>query len=66
MSPEPPCPKKQIQDKMSLAEYRLHPLSADLLTSGSRIFNVELPKKTRIIYVDYLLKEEEIQSPLIE
>lgn len=51
---------------MSLAEYRLHPLSADLLTSGSRIFNVELPKKTKIIYVDYLLKEEEIQSPLIE
>ncbi len=51
---------------MSLAEYRLHPLSADLLTSGSRILNVELPKKTRIIYVDYLLKEEEIQSPLIE
>lgn len=33
--------KIQIQDKMSLSEYRLHPLSVDLLISGFRIYNVE-------------------------
>ena len=58
--------KIHILDKMSLAEYRLHPLFVDLLISGSRIYNIELPEKTKIIYVDYLLKEEEIQIPLIE
>lgn len=54
--------KIQIQDKMSLAEYRMHPLPVDLLISSSRIYNVKLPEKTKIIYVDYLLKEEDLKN----
>lgn len=54
--------KVQIQDKMSLAEYRMHPLPVDLLISSSRIYNVKLPEKTKIIYVDYLLKEEDLKN----
>jgi len=51
--------KIQIQDKMSLAEYRLHPIPADLLISGSRVYHVKLPERTKIIYVDYMLKERD-------
>lgn len=47
---------------MSLAEYRMHPLPVDLLISSSRIYNVKLPEKTKIIYVDYLLKEEDLKN----
>lgn len=54
--------KIQILDKMSLAEYRLHPLPADLLISGSRVYNVKLPERTKIIYVDYLLKEKDLKN----
>lgn len=52
----------QLLDKMSLAEYRLNPIPADLLISCSRIYNVDLPEKTKVIYVDYLLKEEHLKK----
>lgn len=54
--------KIRILDKMSLAEYRIRPLPVDLLISGSRIHHVELPQKTKIIYVDYLLREEDLKN----
>lgn len=53
--------KIQILDKMSLAEYRLHPVPADLLISGSRVYNVKLPEKTKVLYVDYLLKDRDLK-----
>ena len=40
----------------------MHPLPVDLLISSSRIYNVKLPEKTKIIYVDYLLKEEDLKN----
>lgn len=54
--------KIHILEKMSLAEYRLDPVPVDLVISGSRVYGVEFPKKTKIIYVDYLLKEENLKA----
>ena len=54
--------KIHILDKMSLAEYRLNPIPVDLVISGSRVYGVEFPQKTKIIYVDYLLKEENLKA----
>ena len=48
--------------KMSLSEYRLNPFPVDLVISGSRVYDVNFPKKTKIIYVDYLLKEENLKA----
>lgn len=57
------CEEKiHILDKMSLAEYRLNPIPVDLVISGSRVYGVDFPKKTKIIYVDYLLKEENLKA----
>ena len=57
------CGKKiQILKKMSLAEYRLNPLPVDLVISGSRVYGVKFPQKTKIIYVDYLMKEEDLKA----
>ena len=47
---------------MSLSEYRMNPISVDLLITGSRVYNVMLPEKTKVIYVDYLLKEEDLKK----
>lgn len=61
--------KITIMKKMSLSEYRMNPVSVDLLITGSRIYNVILPDKTKVIYVDYLLKEKDlkkIQNYLLE
>lgn len=52
----------ELLDKMSLAEYRLNPLPVDLLISASRVYDVALPEQTRVIYVDYLLKEENLKN----
>lgn len=54
--------KIQIMKRMSLSEYRMNPVSVDLLITGSRVYNVVLPEKTKVIYVDYLLKEEDLKK----
>lgn len=54
--------KIYIIKKMSLSEYRMDPVSVDLLISGSRVYNVVLHEKTKVIYVDYLLKEEDLKK----
>lgn len=46
----------------SLNEYRRDPLPVDILISPSRIYNVRLPEKTKIFYVDYLLKEAQLKK----
>lgn len=46
----------------SLNEYRRDPLPVDILISPSRIYNVHLPEKTKIFYVDYLLKETQLKK----
>ena len=57
------CGRKiQILNKMSLTEYRLNPISVDLLISSSRIYDVNLPQNTKIIYVDYILNEENLKN----
>lgn len=53
--------KIQILDKMSLAEYRINPLPVELLISSSRVYDVNLPENTKIIYVDYFIKEEQLK-----
>ena len=40
----------------------MNPISVDLLITGSRVYNVMLPEKTKVIYVDYLLKEEDLKK----
>ena len=52
----------EILNKMSLAEYRLNPLPVDLLISTARVYNVNLSKKTKVIYVDYLMNEENLKD----
>lgn len=52
----------EILNKMSLAEYRLNPLPVDLLISTARVYNVNLSKKTKVIYVDYLMNEENLKG----
>ena len=54
--------KIHIIKRMSLSEYRMNPISVDLLITGSRVYNVMLPEKTKVIYVDYLLKEEDLKK----
>ncbi len=54
--------KIQILDKMSLAEYRINPLPVELIISSFRVYDVKLLENTKIIYVDYLLKEEQLKS----
>lgn len=54
--------KIQILDKMSLAEYRINPLPVELIISSFRVYDVNLPENTKIIYVDYLLKEGQLKS----
>lgn len=53
--------KIHIIKRMSLSEYRMAPIAVDLLITGSRVYNVVLPEKTKVIYVDYLLKEEDLK-----
>ena len=52
----------EILNKMSLAEYRLNPLPVDLLISTARVYNVNLSKKQKVIYVDYLMNEENLKD----
>lgn len=54
--------KIHILGTMSLAEYRMNPLPTDILVSASRIYDVKLPEKTKIFYVDYLLKKEQLKK----
>lgn len=52
----------QILGISSLTEYRMNPLAVDILISPSRIYNVRLPEKTKVFYVDYLLKETQLKK----
>ena len=52
----------EIIDKMSLAEYRLNPKPVDILISSSRVYGVEISKQTTVLYVDYLIKEEQLKK----
>lgn len=54
--------KIRILETMSLAEYRLNPVPVDILISSFRIYNVKLPKNTKIIYVNYLLKKDDLKK----
>lgn len=54
--------KIDIIGATSLVAYRAHPTDVDILISCSRLFDLSVPDHTKVFYVNYILKEQDLKK----
>lgn len=54
--------KIDIIGTTSLVAYRAHPTDVDILISCSRLFDLTVPDHTKVFYVNYVLKEQDLKK----